>query len=211
MNKKNNSTATKQNSPITDEYTRLQIFLKRFLTRFFSSSQDIEDVMQETYLKAYRAEKERVINTPKAFLFRVARNTALKELERKSRQITQSIEDFQGSEVLSDESSVEDQVDARKKLGLFCDSALEMSPQVRRVFLMRKVYGMSYREISAQLGIAVSTAEKHVARGLEVCSTYMQVAEASKTVEKAELELTETVRRLEKGIAKHNSQQRMEG
>lgn len=167
-------------SAITLEFSKQRLFLKRFLTRFFSHPQDIDDVLQDTYLNAYLAERARVINTPKAFLFRVARNAALKELERKSRQIIECIEDLPELEILSEESSVESEVAARQKVGLFCQSALEMSPQVRRVFLMRKVYGFSHKEIASQLGIAVSTVEKHIARGLQICSEYMtQVEQAT--------------------------------
>ena len=36
-------------------------FLKRFLARFFSASQDIEDVAQEAYLRAYVAEQQKDI------------------------------------------------------------------------------------------------------------------------------------------------------
>lgn len=174
MNKKNQGQVE---SAITREFTRQRTLLKRFLTRFFSRPQDIDDVLQETYLNAFRAERDRVINSPKAFLFRVARNAALKELERKSRHISECIEDFEDSQIYIDEDVVENQAAARQKLGLFCESALSMSPQVRRVFLMRKVYGMSYNEIAEQLGISVSTAEKHVARGLRLCSDYMERAE----------------------------------
>jgi len=166
-----------QQSPITEEFIKHRTFLKRFLTRFLSQPQDIDDVLQDTYLKAYRAERERVIHTPKAFLFRVARNAALKENERKSRQIVESIEDFDGSGVIYNENAVENQAEARQRLRLFCDSVLEMSPQVRRAFLMRKVYGLSYKDIAVQLSLSISTVEKHVAKGLVVCSAYMERAE----------------------------------
>ena len=44
-------------------------FLNNYLRRFLYARQDIEGVMQETYLKAYRAEQAREIEQPKAFLF----------------------------------------------------------------------------------------------------------------------------------------------
>ena len=42
------------------------------------------------------------------------------------------------------------------------------------LFLMAKVYGMSYKEIAAELNIGTSVIEKHVAKGLEICHAYMQ-------------------------------------
>ncbi len=186
MAKKREQPSGGQPSPITEEFVKHRTFLKRFLTRFLNQPQDIDDVLQDTYLKAYRAERERVIHTPKAFLFRVARNAALKELERKSRQIAECIEDFDESGIIYEENAVENQVEARQRLGLFCDSALEMSPQVRRAFLMRKVYGLSYQDIAKQLSLAVSTVEKHVAKGLEVCNAYMEREEQAGNTQASE-------------------------
>lgn len=173
---------TPEESAVTAEFVRCESFLKRFLRRFLSHPQDIEDVVQDTFLKAYNAEQKRTIHMPKAFLFQVARNTALKALNKKSREITESIEELEVPEVYYDEVSVVEQVEIQQKLGLFCESALHMSPKVRRTFLLRKVYGLSHREIADQLGIAVSTVEKHVAKGLEVCSAYVSEAEASNPV-----------------------------
>jgi len=68
-------------------------FLKNFLKRFLSREEDIEDVSQEAYLKAYNIEQKSDIDNPKAYLFRVAKNVALNELNRKSRQMTVYIED----------------------------------------------------------------------------------------------------------------------
>lgn len=158
---------------ISEAFIKHESFLKRFLTRFLSRPQDIEDVVQDTYLKACCAEKKQQIHSPKAFLFRIARNEALKELRNKSTRITDYIEELDSTEQVAVETSVEDQAIVRQKLGMFCQSALEMPPRCRRVFLMCKVYGLSYKEIAAQLGISVSGVEKHVARGLEICNAYV--------------------------------------
>jgi len=159
---------------ITEAFIKHETFLKRFISRFLSRPQDIEDVVQDTYLKAFSAEKKHLIQQPKAFLFRVAKNAALTQLTKKSRQVMTYVEDFDGLEIINDEVTVESHVLAQEKLGLFSQAALEMTPKCRRVFLMAKVYGMSYKEISAELGIGPSAVEKHVAKGLEVCNAYIQ-------------------------------------
>jgi RNA polymerase sigma factor (sigma-70 family) len=48
-----------------------------------------------------------------------------------------------------------------------------MPTQMRRVFTLRKVYGLSQNDIAVQLGLTVSTVEKHVVRGLRFCSERM--------------------------------------
>lgn len=163
-------------SGVTPAFVKNLSFLKRFLTRFLSSSQDIEDVVQESYLKALCAEQKKEITSPKAFLFRIARNEALKELQKKSRRITDYLDDLDIPES-STEISIEDSSIAKQRFGLFCESALEMPPKCRKAFLMCKVYGFSYKEIASHLDISVSGVEKHIARGLEICSNYVDKVE----------------------------------
>ena len=45
--------------------------------------------------------------------------------------------------------------------------------QARRVFVLKKVYGYSQREIAEELGLAQSTVEKHVALAVRRCAEYM--------------------------------------
>ena len=125
-------------SGVTPAFVKNLSFLKRFLTRFLSSSQDIEDVVQESYLKALCAEQKKEITSPKAFLFRIARNEALKELQKKSRRITDYLDDLDIPES-STEISIEDSSIAKQRFGLFCESALEMPPKCRKAFLMCKI------------------------------------------------------------------------
>lgn len=162
------------NSAILDAYARHQAALKRFISRFLPNTHDIEDVSQETFLRAFTVEKSRVIEQPKSFLFRIAKHVALTQLTRKSRQITDYLEDFDDSEVLLIEDTVEDEVIARETLGIHCEAVAGLPPQCRRVYLMRKVYGMSHKEIAGKLGIAVSTVEKHLIKGVEQCDRYVR-------------------------------------
>ncbi len=182
MGKKITTSLPRQNfeSVVTPAFIKNQSFLKRFLTRFLSSSQDIEDVVQESYLKALCAEKKHAINSPKAFLFRIARNEALKELQKKSRRITDYLDELDIPEASTSETALEDSSIANQRFGLFCESAIEMPPRCRKAFLMCKVYGFSYKEIASHLGISVSGVEKHIARGLEICNDYVDKAENSK-------------------------------
>jgi len=46
-----------------------ELMIKRFLRRYASSSHDIEDISQETITRALRAEQQKEILEPKAFLF----------------------------------------------------------------------------------------------------------------------------------------------
>ncbi len=150
--------------------------IKKFLRRFTSSPQAIEDITQETILRALQAEKAREIQEPRAFLFGIAKNVARKELERKSQSIIDFIGDFSGQEYISTEAAIDDCVDSRQRMLLFWEAVATLPAQCQRVFVLKKVYGYSHKEIAKTLGISISTTEKHVAAGLKRCSEYLAQA-----------------------------------
>ena len=147
--------------------------LKRFLGRFFTTAQDVDDLAQETFLRAFAADAAEPIIASKAFLFRVARNLALNEKARMWNSTTVRLEDSGAPDVIDDDVGAEERLDSRRKLALFAEAVSALPPQRRRVFLLRKIHGRSYRDIAIQLGISESTVEKHVAAGLVSCSKYL--------------------------------------
>jgi len=49
-----------------------------------------------------------------------------------------------------------------------------LPPQCAKVFVLRKMQGLSQKEIAARLNISVRTVENHVALGLVRCKAYMR-------------------------------------
>ena len=165
---------TQQTTPVLQAFQKHQGALRRFISRFVQRKQDIDDVAQEAFMRAYRAEKDKPIEQPKSFLFRIAHNVAITELTKKSHQIIDYIADIDESAVVWLEHSVEDQVMAEELIGIHCEAVAQLPPQCRRVFLMRKVHGMSHKDISVELGISISTVEKHMSKGARACASYIE-------------------------------------
>lgn len=163
-------------STILEAYLENEAALKRFLRRFIKSREGIDDLAQEAFLRAFAAESERTIQSPKAFLFKVARNLALNELARQSSATTEPIGDFEGQQVLEDSSqaAVDDAVDGRERIRVLARAIAALPPQCAKVFILRKMQGLSQKEIAARLNISVRTVENHVALGLVRCRAYMR-------------------------------------
>lgn len=173
MTKKTDVASGKSKSGVTRSFVEHGTFLKKFLSGFLRHEQDVEDVAQEAYLKAYCSEQERDIEQPKAFLFSIAKNLALNELTRKSRQMTTYIEECQAPHLLADEMPVETEIEALESLGSYCEAVAALPIKTRRIYLYRKVHGLPHKEIALRMGVSLSTVEKHLKIGLVSCRDYM--------------------------------------
>lgn len=163
-------------STILDAYLENEVALKRFLRRFVRSRDDIDDLAQECFLRAYAAESNHSINSPRAFLFTVAKNLALNELARRANATVETLGDFGDQDVIVDESQVaiDDEVDSRERIRQLARAIASLPPQCSKVFILRKMQGLSHKEIAARLNISVRTVENHVALGLLRCKAYLR-------------------------------------
>ena len=168
-------------SPVSAAFMEHQAFLKRFVARYFSDRQDIEDVVQDAYLRAYAAEASQEIAAPKAYLFRIARNVALNKLAKKSRQITDYLEEASSSAVKDTAPSADQELAAQELLGLYCQAIATLSEKCREVYLLRKVYGLSHKEIASRMSLSVSSVEKYLRQGILICDAFVRKNERPRT------------------------------
>ena len=148
--------------------------LHRYLRKFTSGGEDVEDLVQETYVRVYALRDYHAVGSPKALLFRIAHNLAVERARRRKSQATDNVADFGPLNVYSTEASADEQIDARRRFESFCVAVDRLPPLCRRVFVLRKVYKLSHAEISEVLGVSHSTIEKHVAKGLMRCRDYLR-------------------------------------
>lgn len=168
-------------SAVTGAFLESAGFLKKFLSRFLRMQQDIEDVAQEAYLRAYVAEQRESIEQPKAFLFRVAKNLALTRLARKSRQITDYIEEAGDIAGMETAASSDEEIEAQQCFSLYCEAVASLPAKCRQVFLLRKVHGLCHKEIAERMALSVSSVEKYLREGILACQAHVRAHEGLPT------------------------------
>jgi RNA polymerase sigma-70 factor (ECF subfamily) len=139
--------------------------------------QDIEDIVQATYVRVCQYQTREDINEPKALMLSVARNLALDHVKRAEHRLTKQFDSDAELELAlapSATDQVYDTAASNEEFAQFCDAVRQLPVQCRRVFVLKKVYGHSQREIAQHLGIAESTVEKHIATGLQHCLRYIK-------------------------------------
>ncbi len=133
----------------------------------------VEDVVQDTYIRLRGVAAQHEIRHPRSYLYQTAKNLALDSL--KSAGNSRTVEWSETAEYSTSScDTVGDSIDSSAEFRRFCESLQTLPPRARQVFVMKKVYGYSQREIAAELAIAESTVEKHVSLGARRCAEHMQ-------------------------------------
>ncbi len=163
-------------SKVLEAFLRHEASLKKYLYRFFSRPQDVEDVAQEAFLKVFATEIRTQVRQPKALLFRAAKHAALTELSKKANTDFDYMGEMDDGAVFKNKGGCDSEeiLDARRKLAALSIAIAGLPPVCRQVFIMRKIEALPMKEVAARLNISVSTAEKHGAEGLVKCSRRMR-------------------------------------
>ena len=139
--------------------------LRAWLSRRRLGGLDVDDIIQETYSRLMTAESVQHVHDARSYTFQVAGSVVIDNLRRMKVVSIASVPDLDMLEVVSEEPSPERQVIDRDELHRLAGMIARLPGRVRDVFTLRRVYGLSQREVAQKLAIAESTVEKHMARG----------------------------------------------
>lgn len=142
--------------------------LRAWLGRKRGAGIDVDDVIQETYTVLAARETVEDIRHPRAYLFQIAQSVIVRHVRRARVVSIQAAEDLEGFDPPDDAASPEQTVIDRDELRRLAEAIAAMPGQTRQAFIFRRVHGMSQREIASRMGLAESTVEKHIARGVRL-------------------------------------------
>ncbi len=146
----------------------LEAALMRLLRRHWRYSDEWADLRQDVYVRLYEAAARDGLpaQTP-AYVFACARNLLI-DCARRARVVPidtvaelEALVDLPG-----DELTPERLAGARGELRLLQAALDDLPPRCREVVALRKIEGLSQKEIAARLGIAEGTVEKQVTLGV---------------------------------------------
>ena len=141
--------------------------VRAWLRRWTRREQDIDDVIQEAYCRLAEMDDVTHVGNGRAYLFQTARNIVLEQARRAKIVRIDNLTDLSAS-TLVDEAPPMDRVISGARELQRVEKLIEALPfKCRRVFVLRRVHGVSQREIARMLGLTEATVEKHAARGLK--------------------------------------------
>ena len=139
--------------------------LRAWLRERFARLADVDDLVQETYLRLFRARSAGQIAHPKTYLFTTARNAALDRLRREKVVSFQGLPEGDDSAALPSLSATADPA-RDDELSLIAEAIRSLPVRCREVLVLRKQQGLSHEEIAQRLGISRHTVNAQITLGM---------------------------------------------
>lgn len=155
--------------------TKYQRKLARLLSRMVRDPAEIEDITQESFIKAYRALPQfRGDSAFYTWLYRIAVNTAKNYLVARGRRAptttefsSEEAEGFEDAELLRDIATPDAELQT-KQIANAVNKAVEALPEeLRTAITLREIEGLSYEEIAQMMDCPIGTVRSRIFRARE--------------------------------------------
>ena len=162
--------------------SKYQRKLGRLLSRFIRDPAEVEDVVQEAFIKAYRALPSfRGDSAFYTWLYRIGINTAKNYLVALGRRAPTSTEfDSEEAEGFEDAGQLRDintpeSLLLTKQIGETVNSAMDALPEeLRTAIVLREIDGLSYEEIASTMDCPIGTVRSRIFRAREAVAAKLR-------------------------------------
>lgn len=144
--------------------------LRRWLCdRLALPGTEVDDIVQESYARLAGLESVAHIREPRAYLFTTARSVVQQHLRRAQVVAIDAVAELDGlGTQMPGFESPERFVSSRQQLALAQELLASLPRRCREVFSLRRIDGLSQREVADKLRISQSTVEKHMIKALRL-------------------------------------------
>lgn len=148
--------------------------LRRWLRRRFPRLTDIDDLIQDTYVRVLHARGQGRVAHAKSYLFVTARNAACDQVRRLGVVEIEAMDELASLPVADDVRDAGEALAHHQELAILAAAIEALPPRCRLVVKLRKLRGLGYQEIAAQLGISAHTVNAQLAKGMILCREYLR-------------------------------------
>ena len=148
------------------EVLPLEAMLLRYLKHNWRDKSDIEDLLQDIYVRVYEAAKKEIPAAAKPFVFVTARNLLINRVRREHVIPIEAVADLDALDIAIDAPGPDRSAIARDDLRRLQSALDRLPPRCREVVVKRRIDGLSRREIAASMGITEETVSAHLTDGM---------------------------------------------
>ena len=148
--------------------------LRAWLNARFPSLTDTDDLVQESYARLIRARSTGRIENAKSYLFTTALHVAVDLLRRNKTILFEPTGEFDRISVLEERPDASETASRNEEFGILREAIRALPTRCRQVFTLRKLYGLSHKEIAAELGVSEKTVEEQINRAMRRCAAFLR-------------------------------------
>lgn len=143
-------------------------YVRACLRRASIQTGEIDDIVQEAYSRIARLEHFQHISNPRAYFLEVSRNVLFEQLRRSRIIRIEAIAEVD-MPIIHDDSPDQERIAIGKEDIRKLQRLIEKLPdRCRKMFVLRKIHGLSQKQIAEQMGVTENTVETQVGRGLRL-------------------------------------------
>ncbi|HTO42205.1 MAG TPA: RNA polymerase sigma factor [Rhizomicrobium sp.] len=154
------------------EVLPLEAALQRYLRHSWRSESDVGDLCQDVFVRAIEAAGKEIPRNPRAFVFAIARNLLINRLHRNQIVSIEAVADLDSFAIAADEPLPDRSAMARQDWRKLQAALARLPERWRDAVVMRKVEGLSRKEIARRMGLAEPTVAQHLASGIAALTDY---------------------------------------
>jgi RNA polymerase sigma-70 factor (ECF subfamily) len=148
--------------------------LKAYVRSAFPNLGDVEDVVQESYLRIWRIRATQTIHSARGFLFTLARRVALDGVRRRRASPVTSMANLAWLPAIQSDPNSAETILQQEKVRLLAKALAMLPERSRAIIVLRKFHSVPQKEVALQFDISEAAVEHHVSRGLAKCETYLR-------------------------------------
>lgn len=148
--------------------------LRAYLRKRFADVHDIDEIVQESYVRVLAARAKGGITSVRAYLFTTVRNAALSIVRRPRIFSDLAVTDFAVQRVAEEGVNVPEAVSVKQEIAILLEAIDALPARCREIFILRKLEGVSQKDIAARLGLSEQTVQVQIARGAKKCADYLR-------------------------------------
>jgi RNA polymerase sigma-70 factor (ECF subfamily) len=152
------------------EVLPLEAPLVQFLRRNWRNKGEIEDLLQEVYVRVYEAARKELPQAAKPFVFATARNLLINRFRQQQVVAIEAVADLETLEIGADDPAPDRAAIAHEEFRRLQSAIDRLPPRCREAVILGRIEGLSGREIAQRMGISEAAVSKHLTRGLSLLS-----------------------------------------